>query len=136
MTGLHVYTGGGALSIYFEWRGRLLTGMDHNRPGRFRRTMALAGPASPALGFIHFRTINAVMLDNPNSLVGAEFVTDHAILGLFPCQTAGTIHPGHADGQSPLGFQRKTANGARRTYARAAPAPFIAIAPAEIQAGR
>jgi hypothetical protein len=136
MTGLYVYTDRWGLSINFAWHGRLSMGMDHNRRGRFSRTVALAGPAPPAQGFIHFRTIDAVMLHNPNGLVRAEFVAHHAILLLVPRQTAGAIHPGRANGQDPFGFQRQTSNGTRRTDARANLAPFITVALAEIQAGR
>jgi hypothetical protein len=124
------------LSINFVWRKRLFMGMDNNRTDRFGRTLALAGPASPAPGFVHFRTIYAIMLHSLNGQIRTEFLAYHAILGRVPRQTAGAIHPGRADGQGPFSFQRKTANGARRTDACANPAPFIAVAPTEIQAGR
>ena len=88
----------GGLSINFAWRVRLFMGMDHNRTNRFGRTVALAGPTPPTQGFIHFRTIDAVMLHNPNGLVGTVFVAHHAVLGLVPRQTVTAIHPGRANG--------------------------------------
>ena len=77
---------------------RLFAGMDDDGTNRFGWALALAGPATPAHGFVHFRTIDAVMLQNINGLVGTEFVANHAVLGIVPRQAAGAINPGRANG--------------------------------------